>query len=127
LRKNFLNSRSFINRDDLKKQLKEWLLMVNDQRVHRTTGKKPIELYREEFASLQPLPKNHFDTTLTGYRIVNNEACIEWDSYFYAVAPQYMYETCLVRESDNEIFIYSPSHEMIKNYPLAEKGERTSI
>lgn len=124
LEKNFLNSRSFLNRDDLKKQLREWLLMVNDLRTHRTTGKPPIELYREEFASLRPLPKNHYDTTLTGYRIVNNESCIEWDSYFYAVAPQYMYETCLVRESDNEIFIYSPSHEMIKNYPLAEKGRK---
>uniref|UniRef100_UPI004055C35E IS21 family transposase n=1 Tax=Candidatus Electrothrix sp. TaxID=2170559 RepID=UPI004055C35E len=124
LEKNFLNARSFFNRDDLKKQLLDWLLMINDQRIHRTTGKAPIELYREEFASLLPLPKTHFDTTLTGHRIVNNEACVEWDRYFYAVPPQYMYETCLVRESNNEIFIYSPTHEMIKNYPVAEKGRK---
>jgi transposase len=122
LEKNFLNARSFINRDDLKKQLSDWLLMVNDQRVHRTTGKTPIELYHQEFASLQPLPKNHFDTTLAEYRIVNNEACIEWDSYFYAVPSQYMYQSCLVREADNMVFIYSPSHEIIKSYPVAEKG-----
>jgi len=44
LEKNFLNSRSFINRDDLRKQLREWLLQVNDQRIHRTTGKKPIDI-----------------------------------------------------------------------------------
>jgi hypothetical protein len=103
-------------------QLCDWLLMVNDQRVHRTTGKTPIELYHQEFASLQPLPKNHFDTTLAEYRIVNNEARIEWDSYFYAVPSQYMYQSCLVREADNMVFIYSPSHEIIKSYPVAEKG-----
>jgi transposase len=122
LERNFLNSRSFINRDDLRKQLREWLLMVNDQRIHRTTGKKPIDMYHQEFASLRSLPKVHYDTSVTGYRIVNGEACIEWDTYFYAVPRQYMGETCLVRQDENQVIIYNPSFEQIHSYPLAEKG-----
>ena len=124
LEKNFLNSRSFINRDDLRKQLREWLLQVNDQRVHRTTGKKPIEMYHQEFASLLSLPKMHYDTSVTGHRIVNGEACIEWDTYYYAVPGQYMGKSCLVRQRDGQVIIYSPSFEQIRCYPLAEKGRK---
>ena len=124
LERNFLNSRSFCSRDDLKKQLSEWLLGINDQRVHRTTGKKPIDLYHQEFANLQPLPKTHYDTTLTGYRIVNGESCIEWGGYFYAVSREWMYESCLVRESNHQIIIYSPTHQEIAHHPMAEKGRK---
>jgi len=33
-----------------------------------------------------------------------------------------MHESCLVRESNKQVFIYSSSHELIKTCPLAEKG-----
>ena len=44
LEKSFLNGREFKDKEDLKAQLKTWLNQYNDERVHRTTGRKPIEL-----------------------------------------------------------------------------------
>jgi transposase len=124
LEKNFLNARRFYNKQDLREQLSEWLVKVNDQRIHRTTGHTPLDLYRKELAYLQPLPRNHYDTSITDYRVVNSESCIEWKTYFYVVPTQYMYESCLVRESDHQLIIYGPSCGEIIRYPLAEKDRQ---
>jgi transposase len=121
LEQNFLNGRRFCNAKDLKDQLQQWLLEVNDQRIHRTTLKTPMSMYREEYPFLQPLPSKHYDTSLTGYRVVNNESCVEWKGYYYAVPAEYMHQTCLVRESEDQVVIYGPSGTEIIRHPLPEK------
>ena len=122
LEQNFLNARKFENLKDLKEQLLEWLLGVNDQRIHRTTRKTPISLYLEEYPHLQPLPAEHYDTSLTGFRIVNNESCVEWQGFFYVVPGQYMHQTCLVRETTDQVVIYGPTGTEIIRHPLPEKN-----
>jgi transposase len=122
LETNFLNARSFVDKDDLKQQLQSWLTSVNDTRIHRTTGKRPIDLFAEELAHLTPLPLKHYDTSIIEYRIVNNESCVQWQTYFYWVPSKYMYENCPVRIKDNHITIYTPDFKEIKRYALAPKG-----
>jgi hypothetical protein len=100
---NFLNARHFRDRDDLKRQLMEWLVNTNDVRIHRTTNRKPIDMYQEEIPHLGPLPKQPFDTSRVVYRIVNHEACIEYDGYFYAVPPSLLFESCPVRITHDEV------------------------
>jgi transposase len=122
LEKSFLNGRSFFNSDDLESQLKDWLRDINDQRVHRTTKQTPIALYKKEYPYLQPLPQKHYDTSVTGYRIVNNESCIEWSGYFYVVPSGHMHKSCLVRETENQIIIYADNDSELISHPLAAKG-----
>jgi transposase len=124
LETNFLNARRFFDKSELKETLSRWLHEKNDQRIHRSTRAKPIDLYQEELPYLQPLPESAYDTTQLEYRVVNNESCIEWQGYYYAVPNQYMYETCPVRVSDTEIEIYSPGCEQIRRYAIAEKGRK---
>jgi transposase len=122
LEKSFLSGRSFCNRDDLKRQLTHWLGNINDRRVHRTTRQTPLDLYRQEYPYLQPLPKKHYDTALSEYRIVNNESCVEWQGYFYVVPKAYMHQTCLVREDNGQVIIYDNTKGEITCHPVAEKG-----
>ena len=69
-----------------------------------------------------------YDTSVieccTRHRIVNNEAAIQWEGYYYIVPSQYMYETCAVRIGEDEITIYSPDCKQIAKHPLAEKGRK---
>ncbi|MCP4140083.1 MAG: IS21 family transposase [Chloroflexi bacterium] len=88
LETNFLNGRKFRDKQDLKAQLKTWLLERNDQRVHRTTRRKPIELYQEELPYLQPLPTKQYAPSVIEYRIVNNESAIQWENYYHIVPSQ---------------------------------------
>lgn len=122
LEKSFLNGRSFFNRQDLQSQLIDWLENVNDQRIHRTTKQSPLSLYKEEYPYLQALPARHYDTSVTGYRIVNNESCIEWKGYFYVVPPGYMHNSCLVREIEDQVIIYGDKNNPITTHPVATPG-----
>jgi transposase len=119
LETNFLNGRKFIDLQDLKKQLSGWLEQYNDQRVHRTTGQKPIDLYRQEYSYLQALPVKQYDTSVLEYRVVNNESAIQWANNYYIVPAQYMQHTCLVRVADQQITIYSAAGEQIAQHALA--------
>ncbi len=125
LETNFLNGRKFRDRDDLREQLEKWLAQVNDQRVHRTTGRRPIEMYAEELPFLQPLPREGYDACLTAYRVVNGESAIQWENHYYMVPRGYLYETCPVRVDGRQITIYTPSCTPLISYPLAEKGEQS--
>ena len=124
LETNFLNGRKFKNKQDLKEQLGQWLSYYNDTRTHRTTGKRPIDMYKEEMPYLQALPAVHFDTSQFGYRIVNNESDIQWDGYFYKVPGEYMHETCPIRASASEITIYSPDFKKLKQYTIPAPGTK---
>jgi transposase len=122
LETNFLNGRKFLNKQDLKEQLQQWLLYYNDTRTHRTTGKRPVDMYQQEMAYLQALPGTHYDTSRFAYRVVNNESAIQWEGYYYMVPREYIHETCPVRASVSELTIYSPDFIKLKQYPLAAKG-----
>jgi len=124
LEMSFLNGREFRDPEDLKKQLSLWLTQYNDVRIHRTTGRKPIEMHVEELPFLHPLPPSPYDASTVEYRVVNNESCIQWDGYYYAVPRGYLYESCPVRADDKQLTIYSPLCHPLVSHPLAEKGRK---
>jgi hypothetical protein len=124
LEQNFLNGREFKDREDLKSKLQLWLRQVNDVRVHGTTKKRPIDSYIQEQAHLQPLPANHYDTSVVKHKVVNQESCIYWEGYLYVVPGKYMFELCPVRITGEQMIVYAPSGEQIACHPLAEKGRK---
>jgi len=120
--RSFLQGRRFRDREDLQGQLLQWLTGINDQRIHGTTRRKPIEMYQEELPFLQRLPVYHFDTSQIVHLTVNQESCIQWKGYQYVVPQQYMYEVCAVRITGEQVEVYSPEGEKIAEHPLAEAG-----
>jgi transposase len=120
----FLKGRQFKDRLDLRRQLHQWLCEVNDQRIHGTTRRKPIEMYQEELPYLQALPNYHFDTSVVTHLTVNEESCVQWKKYHYVVPSQYMHEVCMVRITDEHLEVYSLAGEKITTHPLAEKGRK---
>ena len=124
LERSFLNGREFRDMDDLKTQLQQWLIDVNDVRIHATTKKRPIDMYIEEHPFLQVLPVNHFDTSRVAHLVVNQESCVQWKGYLYVVPQQYMYEVCPVRIAEDHLVVYSPAGEQLVTHPLAEPGRK---
>jgi hypothetical protein len=122
--RSFLQGRWFKDREDLRRQLLDWLQQINDQRTHGTTRRKPIEMYQEELPFLQRLPMHHFDTAQITHLTVNQESCVQWKSYQYVVPQQYMHEVCAVRITQEHLEVYAPGGEKIATHPLAEKGRR---
>lgn len=124
LEQNFLGGREFKDLQDLKNQLQLWLRQVNDVRKHGTTKERPIDRYVQEQPYLQPLPVNHFDTSLVTHKVVNQESCIYYEGYQYVVPAKHMFELCPLRITQDQMIVYSPCGEQIACHPLAEKGRK---
>jgi transposase len=122
LETNFLNGRHFRDKNDLKEQLRNWLTQVNDVREHRTTRRRPIDMFIEEIPCLLPLPKAHYDTSLIVYRVVNQESCVNYQGYYYYVPGDYMFKSCPLRVTSDQAIIYSHDFKLLIAHPLAEKG-----
>ena len=122
LETNFLNGRSFRDKNDLKEQLRSWLTQVNDVRVHRTTRRRPIDMFVDEVPCLLPLPTTHYDTSLIVYRVVNQESCVHYQGYNYYVPGDYLFKSCPLRVTSDQVIIYSHDFKLLISHPLAEKG-----
>jgi len=124
LERSFLKGRQFKDLEDLKEQLRRWLIEVNDIRIHGTTKRRPIDMYIEEHPYLQPLPSIHFDTSEVVQRVVGQESCVQWKEFMYAVPKKYMFEVCTVRVTEDQLIVYSPSGEQLVTHPLAKTGQK---
>jgi len=122
LETNFLNGRRFFDKNDLKEQLRSWLTKVNDVREHRTTHRRPIDMFLEEIPCLVPLPASHYDTSLIVYRVVNQESCVHYQGYYYFVPGDYLFKSCPLRITRDQVMIYSHDFKLLISHPLAEKG-----
>lgn len=81
-------------------------------------------MFIQEQAYLQPLPMNHYDTSVVTQKVVNQESCIYWEGYQYVVPEKYMFELCPLRITENQLMVYSPLGEQIACHPLAEKNRK---
>jgi len=122
LETNFLNGRRFRDKNDLKEQLRSWLTQVNDVRVHRTTRRRPIDMFVDEVPCLLSLPTTHYDTSLIVYRVVNQESCVHYQGYYYYVPGDYLFKSCPLRVTSDHLIIYSHDFKLLISHPLAEKG-----
>ncbi|MCX8008868.1 MAG: hypothetical protein N3A54_04165, partial [Patescibacteria group bacterium] len=61
VKKNFLAGRTFTSLEDLKLQLRQWMIETANKRIHGTTKQIPIDLFNiTEKSYLLPLPESPF-------------------------------------------------------------------
>jgi transposase len=125
---NLLNGRTFSTLEHLNQTAQAWLANTADVRVHRETGKRPLDAHAEERAHLLPLPANGYDTARVVYRVVDGEGLIAYESNRYSTPWRFVGRLLPVRVSEQELIVYDPaSLEPVARHPLAarhEKGQR---
>jgi transposase len=125
---NLLNGRTFSSLEHLNQTAQAWLANTADVRVHRETGKRPLDAHAEERAHLLPLPANGYDTARVVYRVVDGEGLIAYESNRYSTPWRFVGRLLPVRVSEQELIVYDPaSLEPVARHPLAarhEKGQR---
>jgi len=125
---NLLNGRTFSSLEQLNQVTQVWLANTADVRVHRETGKRPIDAHAEEQAHLLKLPDNPYDTARVVYRVVDVEGMIVHESNFYSTPWRFVGRMLPLRITEHELIVYDPaSLEPVARHPLAprlSKGER---
>lgn len=90
--RDFLKVETFKSIDDLNKKTNLWRIERN-KRIHRSTGKAPVEALKEE--RLKTLPAIHYKpyrVIITG--VISKTGFIEFETNRYSVPYQYVENTC---------------------------------
>ena len=125
---NLLNGRTFSSLEHLNQTTGAWLANTADVRVHRETGKRPIDAHAEEQSHLMQLPGTAYDTARVVYRVVDVEGMIAYASNFYSTPWRFVGRMLPVRITEHELIVYDPTslepvacHALV---PRQSKGER---
>ncbi len=84
----FFKVRRFASREDLERQLLEWLVEVNETRPSRATGVVPLVRLMEERKRLRPLPIPASEYALRFPVMAGPTGYVEHDGLRYAVPPE---------------------------------------
>lgn len=114
VRDNFMAGRKFTDFGDLQVQAIQWCDKVNN-RIHGTTGERPVELLREE--KLTEIPDASICRPyLSEIRKVARDCFISFNGTRYGVNWKYCGETVYVRERDTVLNIVSLDGEIIQTH-----------
>ncbi len=85
LRNNFIPLRSFSDLKDIQTQVLDWLLNTCNNRIHQTTGQRPVDRFKD--VKLSPLPEFLPDCFETENPIVHPDFGVRFDGNVYTAPP----------------------------------------
>lgn len=114
VKRNAIAGREFRSLDALQQHLQHWMTMA-DQRVHGTTGRKPIEAFQQQEASaLGPLPGVSVPLQRLR-RTVANDSFFDLDRARYSVPHRLVRRTVEVRASAEEVTAWADGKEVARH------------
>jgi transposase len=118
--RSFLVAREFVDLDDFRRQLRQWLKNTVDPRPYK--GRTTLERFAEEAPHLVPLPLHPFDTARVVYRICSIDGFVDYQGNRYAVPYDHVTDFLPLRITERELFIYAADFSCIASYELAERS-----
>jgi transposase len=122
---NLLGGREFEDLADLRRVAQWWLKEKSDVHIHRTTGKPPIELFREE--ELQPLPAHPYDTSEVALRLCDAEGFVAFEANKYSAPSGFIADILTIKATEHEILIYSPEIDCIARHERLPAGQGAKV
>jgi transposase len=117
-----LNAREFRDLQHLNDHAAWWLDHVSDTHTHKRTRERPIDRFAREVDHLLPLPGHAYDTAEVGYRIVDREGFVAWDTVQYGVPFAYLLDLVVVRATADEIIVYGHDLQPIVRHERRPRG-----
>jgi transposase len=122
LRQNFWPLRTFTDLADVNRQVRQWLVEVANQRVHRETRERPQERFRPE--CLRPLPAILPDYRDTAEALVHKDLRLWFDGNRYCVPPRYVGHRLTIKADSSSVTIYERVNQIV-SYPRSWRRGQT--
>jgi transposase len=122
LRRNFMPLRSFIDLDDVQRQVLTWLDTVANVRVHQTTGQRPVD--RFEKVKLRPVPELLPETRETQSLLVHKDFAIRFDGNTYTAPPWAIGKTVMVKADTAFVSLYLGDKRIAVHPRCCERKKR---
>ena len=118
----FLNAQNFSNMLELNRHLGLWRQERNS-RLHRSTGRLPIELLKEE--KLQPLPQIAYSACRQVTASISKTGFVTFDHNRYSVPSPYSDRPCLIRAFPEYLEIIIEQKTIARHPRLLTQGQTT--
>jgi transposase len=119
---NFLNGRTFADLADLNVQVHHWLMHTANVRVHATTGRRPLDLWRQEgLTALNSMPAYKLCELVP--RQAGFDGFVRFSRSRYSLPPEYAGQEVFIGHQENRIVIRA--HDMIvaEHIPAKKIGD----
>lgn len=125
---NAIAGHEFSSWEVFESHLQNWNATVADNRMHKTTERRPIDLFNEqERSALRPHSlKPPFIRMKETERIVQADACIEMDTNYYTVPHNLIGRRVLIQIIDDRVSIYH-NHVEIATHRVVEGRRQRSV
>jgi len=102
--------REFADLHDVNRQVRQWLVEVANQRLHRETRERPIERFQSE--ALRALPIIPYDHRDTVEALVHKDLRLQFDGNKYCVPHRYVGQRLTVKADSSSVTIYERVNEV---------------
>ena len=125
IRHNFWPLRKFTDLDDVNHQVLAWLDTTANQRVHQTTGEKPVHRFVKD--ALRPLPDPLPDYRETETLTVYKDFGVRFNANVYTVPPRLVGKSVTLKADSRTISIYYKEKKVATHTRKWEKGLRVNL
>lgn len=122
LRSSFLSGRSFPSFTALQAEAVKWRDDVANVRVHKTTRKRPIDLFEKEKPLLRALPPSPLDVRLTKTVKITSQARARFEGNTYSVPPEYVGQAMTLKASFENVTLYHGEKEVVAHRRTFARG-----
>jgi transposase len=106
IRSNFLLGRTFRSLEEINATATLWRDEKANRRIHKTTGKRPVDLFTDDKARLLALPEGSYDTRILRSVKVTPDCRVNFELNTYSVPPKYVDQELVLRVSPTEVTVY---------------------
>lgn len=104
---NFFKPREFADINDCNQRLDHWVREIAGLRMHGTTGKKPLEVFKqEEFSKLMPLPTKRYEMVLWKKATIRRDCQFIFERRPYPVPFRFIGKEAWVRATPRTVTAY---------------------
>ena len=107
VKKNLLNGLEISDLSALNRTAQHWLATVANVRCHGETRQRPLDLWRQEKAHLQPLSEQPFDAALIKPVRATNQFRIHFDANRYSVPAEYASQRLQLYAYPDRLCVYA--------------------
>jgi hypothetical protein len=122
IRESFWRGYRFTTIEHANRDLLTWLTETANRRKHGTHRQKVDARWQQELASLGPLPKSDYDTSIKEYRKVYKDCTISYNASQYQVPPEVIGKKILLKIKDGIIRFYDDERLLATHQEAEEKG-----
>ena len=126
VKRNAMAGREFASWEALASHLQQWLREIADQRIHGSTGERPLARFNaSEAAALRPLVgKPPFLQQRELTRRVHSDACVEVDTNRYSIPWRWIGHQVRVLLGDGQVRVYHAETALAVHAEVAGRRQR---